>query len=188
MKEIIWTVLDVVSALVAILMAIVTMAMFVMSISTIPYLAYMALVLYLLIPREWGVFGASMAIVAGCIYLMNMFIFAIFWQPLYCLMSCVLSLAAVILMLRGKPLWLWVVVFLIFLSIGVYYIFNNNIVGPMGFLIRDRPIDTPAQWYHCYRFYWCGVVAETVSQFASFVSIIVIAVYILYQKFTSQGL
>ena len=188
MKEILWTCIEVVVALVALLMAFVAMALFGMNISTLPYLAYMALVLYLLIPREWGMFGTCAVIVAGSIYLVFMFLSTLVNQPVFCLMSSMLSLSAVVLMLRGKPLWLWGVVALIFLTIGFYYVFNNDIVGPMEFMIRDRPIDTPAQWYHCYRFYWCGVVAETVSQFAGFVSIIVIAVYILYRKFTSQGL
>lgn len=70
---------------------------------------------------------------------------------------------------------MWGVVALIFLTIGVYYVFNNDIVGPMEFRIRDRPIDTPAQWHHCYRFFWTGIVVETVSQFAGMVSVIVIS-------------
>lgn len=188
MKETLWTIVEVVVAIVTILMATVVLALFGMNLATLPYLAFMVLVLYQIVPRKWGVFGTCSAIIVACIYLANMFLFAMFWQPAFCLMSSLMPITAVILMLRRKPLWVWGVVALIFLTIGVYYVFNNNIVGPMDFRIRDRPIDTPAQWYHCYRFYWCGVVAETVSQFAGFVSIIVIAVYILYRKFTSQGL
>lgn len=182
MKEILWTIAEVVAALVALLTTFLAMALFGMNISTLPYLAYMALVLYLLIPRKWGMFGTCSAIIVACIYLANMFLFAMFWQPAFCLMSSLMPITAVILMLRRKPLWVWGVVALIFLTIGVYYVFNNDIVGPMEFRIRDRPIDTPAQWHHCYRFFWTGIVVETVSQFAGIVSVIVISVYALFQK------
>ena len=175
MKEIIWTVLEVVAALVTLLMAIGLFGLVGMSLFLLPYLAYMALVLYLLIPREWGMFGTCGAIVVGCIYLAFLFLFAIFWQPVFCLMSSLMPMTAVILMLRGTPLWLWGVVALIFLTIGVYYVFHNDIKGPMEFMISDRPIDVPAQWHHCYRFFWTGIVVETVSQFAGMVSVIVIS-------------
>lgn len=188
MKEILWTCFDVVMAIVAVVIAMGALALCGLQIHLAPFVAFLAIILYYLIPKKWGTVGLAMAVIVASVYIAIMFLSVMFEQPLYCLMSCVLSLAAVILMLRGKPLWLWVIVLLIFLSIGVYYIFNNDIVGPMGFLIRDRPIDIPAQWHHCYRFYWCGIVAETVSQFTGIVSIIVISVYSLYQKITSQGL
>lgn len=182
MKEILWTIVEVVVAIVTILMATVVLALFGMNLATLPYLAFMVLVLYQIVPREWGMFGTCSAIIVACIYLANMFLFAMFWQPAFCLMSILMPITAVILMLRRKPLWVWGVVALIFLTIGVYYVFNNDIVGPTEFRIRDRPIDTPAQWHHCYRFFWTGIVVETVSQFAGIVSVIVISVYALFQK------
>lgn len=184
MKRILWTCFEVVMAIIAVVIAVGALALCGLQIQLAPFVAFWAIILYYLIPKKWGTVGLAISIIVASIYISMMSLFALFGQPLYCLMSCILSLGAVVLMLRGKPLWLWVIVLLIFLSIGVYYIFNNDIVGPMGFLIRDRPIDTPAQWYHCYRFYWCGVVAETVSQFAGIVSILVISVYILYLKIT----
>ena len=83
--------------------------------------------------------------------------------------SSLMPMTAVILMLRRKPLWVWGVVALIFLTIGVYYVFHNDIKGPMEFMICDRPIDVPAQWHHCYRFFWTGIVVETVTNIAGFV-------------------
>lgn len=188
MKQILWTCVEVLMAIIALVIALGALALCGVSIQLAPFIGFLVIILYYFAYKRLGILGFSVAVIIAAIYLAFMFLSTLVEQPLYCLMSCVLSLAAVILMLRGKPLWLWVVVLLFFISIGVYYIFNNDIVGPMGFLIRDRPIDTPAQWYYCYRFYWCGVVAETVSQFAGIVSVIVIAAYILYQKFTSQGL
>ena len=131
MKEIIWTIAEVVAALVTLLMAIGLFGLVGMSLFFLPYLAYMALILYLLIPREWGMFGTCGAIVVGCIYLAFLFLFAIFWQPVFCLMSSLMPMTAVILMLKRKPLWMWGVVALIFLTIGVYYVFHNYIKGPM---------------------------------------------------------
>lgn len=177
MKEILWTIVEVVAVIVALLMAVVAVALFGINVSTLPYLAYMVLVLYLLVPREWGMFGYSIAIIVGSIYLANMFLFAMFWQPVFCLMSSLMPITAVVLMLRGKPLWTWGVVGLIFLTIGVLYVFHNDIIGPIEFRIRDRPIDTPAQWYHCYRFFWAGSVVETVSQFAGLASLLFLLAY-----------
>lgn len=37
---------------------------------------------------------------------------------------------------------------------GVYTLFFNDILGPIGFMIRDMPIDMPAQFYHSWRYYW----------------------------------
>ena len=182
MKEIIWTVLEVVAAIVALLMALGLFCLVGMNISFLPYVGYMALVLYLLVPWDWGMFGTCAAIVAGCIYLAFLFLFAIFWQPVFCLMSSLMPLTAVGLMLRGKPLWTWGVVALIFLTIGIFYVFHNNIIGPTEFMIRDRPIDTPAQWHHCYRFYWTGFVVETVTNLAGFVSVLLLSAYTLYSR------
>ena len=182
MKEIIWTVLEVVAAIVALLMALGLFCLVGMNISFLPYVGYMALVLYLLIPREWGMFGTCAAIVGGCIYLAFLFLFAMFWQPVFCLMSSLMPMTAVILMLRRKPLWVWGIVALIFLTIGVYFVFHNDIKGPMEFMISDRPIDTPAQWYHCYRFFWAGFVVETVTNMAGFVSVLLLSAYTLYSR------
>lgn len=176
MKEILWTIAEVVAALVALLVVLGILCLVGMSLFFLPYLAYMALVLYLLIPRDWGMFGTCGAIVVGCIYLAFLFLFAIFWQPVFCLMSSLMPMTAVILMLRRKPLWMWGVVALIFLTIGVYYVFHNDIKGPMEFMICDRPIDVPAQWHHCYRFFWTGIVVETVTNIAGFVSVIFLSV------------
>ena len=190
MKEIIWTVLEVVAALVTLLMAICLFGLVGMSLFFLPYVGYMALVLYLLIPRDWGMFGTCGAIVVGCIYLAFLFLFALFWQPVFCLMSSLLPMTTVILMLRRRPLWMWGVVALIFLTIGVYYVFHNDIKGPMEFMISDRPIDVPAQWYHCYRFFWTGYVVETVTHMAGFVSVLFLWVLPLkkYVRKACEGL
>ena len=73
----------------------------------------------------------------------------------------------------------------IFIVIGVYYVFNNDIVGPMEFAIRDRPIDTPSQWYNSYRFFWTGIVVELVTKFAGFVSVLLVLAYQIYPKVKS---
>jgi hypothetical protein len=55
--------------------------------------------------------------------------------------------------------------------------FNNDIVGPMGFMIRDRPIDVPSQWYHCYRFFWGGVLLNMISLRAGVISVLILFLY-----------
>ena len=142
----------------------------------------MAIVVYRLLPKTVGVFGIAIAIIIACLYFDVMVISALFYQPLYILMSCVVTTSAVLLLLKGKPKWLWGVVAFIYLGLGVYYLFNNDIVGPMEFMIRDRPVDVPAQWNHCYRFFWSGVLMGMITTTASYCSVVVIAIYVLYSR------
>ena len=88
---------------------------------------------------------------------------------------------AILSMLKGKPIQIWLVVLLIFLSSAVYYLFNNNIAGPMQFQITDLPIDTPSQWGNNWRLYWCGVYASTVAWIGGVISIAVMLLYNLYK-------
>lgn len=180
--NIIWRCFEVLVAFVAIMMAIGAMSLFAMSVSFIPYLGFVAIIIYLLVPKRWGVFGLSLAIMAASIYLAFMFLSSLFGQPFFCLMSCILSFGATVLMLRGKPLWVWGVIAAVFMIIGVWYVFNNDIVGPMEFMIRDRPIDTPAQWYHCYRFFWAGIVIEKVAYYAGIVSVPLLLIIFYVRK------
>ena len=162
-------------AIIAAVIGIGAMALCGFTLHFFPYIVFLAIILYYLAYKKLGILGFSVAVIIAAIYLVIMFLSTLVKQPLFCLMSCMLSLGSVVLMLRGKPLWLWGVVALIFLTIGVYYVFHNDIKGPMEFMICDRPIDVPAQWHHCYRFFWTGIVVETVSQFAGMISVIVIS-------------
>lgn len=179
MKKIIWICIKVVTAMIALLFAIIAFLPGVYGIRYMFNLAFLAIIIYQIVPRRWGVFGFSIATIIASIYYFMMFVSAIFMQPLFCLMSSILSLTTVGVMLKGKPLWMWGVVTTIFLSIGVFYVFNNDIVGPMEFRIRDMPIDTPAQWYYCYRFFWTGIVIETVTYIAGIVSVLLLSLYSL---------
>jgi hypothetical protein len=179
MKKYIWTCIEVLAAIIALMFAVGAFLLGVLAIRYMIYLVFFAIIIYHIIPRRWGVFGYSVATIIASIYYFMMFVSAIFMQPLFCLMSSVLSLATVGVMLKGKPLWMWGIVTTIFLSIGVFYVFNNDIVGPMEFRIRDMPIDTPAQWYYCYRFFWTGIVIETVSYIAGIVSVLLLSLYSL---------
>ena len=176
---------EVVVALLALVMAFGAIAIFALDWHGIPYLVFMSLIIYLLVPRAWGVIGFSVAIFVASFYLIFLFITALFWQPMHCLMSCALSLVATILLLRGKPSWMKWLVLSIFIVIGVYYVFNNDIVGPVEFAIRDRPIDTPSQWYNSYRFFWTGIVVEFVTKFAGFLSVLLVLAYQIYPKVKS---
>jgi hypothetical protein len=93
------------------------------------------------------------------------------------LMSIILPVCSTLIMLKGKPIWIGIVIFLVYLSVGFYCFFNNDIVGPMGFMIRDRPIDVPSQWYHCYRFFWGGVLLNMISLRAGVISVLILFLY-----------
>ncbi|MBQ9216177.1 MAG: hypothetical protein IJ159_05415 [Prevotella sp.] len=182
MKKFIWTCIEVMTAIIALMIAVGAFLLGVLGMRYMLYLVFIAIIIYHIIPRRWGVIGYSGAIIIASIYFIFMFLSAIVEQPVFCLMSSVLSLSAVGVMLKGKPWWTWIVVTSIFLIIGVFYVFNNDIVGPMEFRIQDMPINTPTQWYYCYRFFWTGFVIEMVTYIAGFVSIIFLSSYTLGKK------
>lgn len=183
-RHALWVIVQFFVVAIALLLFLGVVVAYGMKISIWPIIAIIAIVVCRLLPKTAGVFGIAIAIIIACLYFDVMVISALFYQPLYILMSCVVTTSAVLLLLKGKPKWLWGVVAFIYLGLGVYYLFNNDIVGPMEFMIRDRPVDVPAQWNHCYRFFWSGVLMEMITTTASYCSVIVIAVYVLYKRYS----
>lgn len=182
----IWTLFVGLIAIIAAMMALGLIAMF----ATLPFLwvfiAFWAIILYRLLPKSFGVFGVSLAIIGVCVYFVISFLSIFVYQPMHYLMKTTLAIVAVQIMLKGKPRWLWGVVALVFIGYGVFYLFNNDIVGPMTFLIMDRPIDTPSQWYDCYRFFWTGIYLDGVIWYSSIISSIIIFVYIMYNRYKDK--
>ena len=182
----IWTILVGLIAIIAAMMALGIIAMF----FTLPfiwaYIAFWAVILYHLLPKSFGVLGVSLAVIGVCVYFVISFLSIFVCQPMHYLMKIVLATVAVLIMLKGKPRWLWGVVVLIFVGCGVFYLFYNDIVGPMTFLIMDRPIDTPSQWYDCYRFFWTGIYLDGVIWYSSIISSIIIFVYIMYNMYKDK--
>lgn len=182
----IWTLFVGLIAIIAAMMALGLIAMF----ATLPFLwvfiAFWAIILYRLLPKSFGVFGVSLAIIGVCVYFVISFLSIFVYQPMHYLMKTTLAIVAVLIMLKGKPRWLWGVVALVFIGYGVFYLFNNDIVGPMTFLIMDRPIDTPSQWYDCYRFFWTGIYLDGVIWYSSIISSIIIFVNIMYNRYKDK--
>lgn len=145
-------------------------------------LGYAVIILYCLIPRSWSYVGISLSVIAACLYICAMFL-CIFYQPGSVFLSALLPIMAVLAMLKGKSLWMWCLVALIFLAMGVFSLFYNDIVGPMTFMICDRPIDVPAQWGNCYRLFWSAVLFNMVASRAGNLSILVMGGYLLYKKY-----
>ena len=182
----IWTLFVGLIAIIAAMMALGLIAMF----GTLPFLwvfiAFWAIILYRLLPKSFGVFGVSLAVIGVCVYFVISFLSIFVCQPLHYLMKTALATVAVLIMLKGKPRWLWGVVALVFIGYGVFYLFYNDIVGLMTFLIMDRPIDTPSQWYNCYRFFWTGVYLDGVIWYSSIISTIIIFIYIMYNRYKGK--
>lgn len=182
----IWTLFVGLIAIIAAMMALGLIAMF----ATLPFLwvfiAFWAIILYRLLPKSFGVFGVSLAVIGVCVYFVISFLSIFVCQPMHYLMKTALATVAVLIMLKGKPRWLWGVVALVFVGYGVFYLFYNDIVGPMTFLIMDRPIDTPSQWFDCYRFFWTGIYLDGVIWYSSIISCIIIFVYIMYNMYKDK--
>jgi hypothetical protein len=182
----IWTLFVGLIAIIAAMMALGLIAMF----GTLPFLwvfiAFWAIILYRLLPKSFGVFGFSLAVIGVCVYFVISFLSIFVCQPMHYLMKIALATVAVLIMLKGKPRWLWSVVTLVFVGYGVFYLFYNDIVGPMTFLIMDRPVDTPSQWYNCYRFFWTGIYLDGVIWYSSIISTIIIFIYIMYYRYKDK--
>lgn len=176
----------VVVAFVALIMTLGVLAVFGMQVSSWPLLGFMALIIYSLIPKTSGTLLLSVVIIAACTYFGIMLLSRFFYQPLYYLMMIILAVSGVLVMLRGKPWWMWLVIAFVFICFGIVLLFNNDIIGPMEFMISDRPFDYPAQWYHCYRFFWAGVLLNLIAWSASIISIIILFAYSMLVRYKSS--
>lgn len=103
-------------------------------------------------------------------------------QPLSILMFVLVTVWAIYTSAKGTPKILKVIIAALFLGIGIYMVFHNDIDGPLIFSIIDRPIDRPSQWLHCYRFYWTGMILYMTVWDASFLSLLLLGGYKVLKK------
>lgn len=106
-------------------------------------------------------------------------------QPLSILMFVLVTVWAIYTSAKGTPTIIKVIIAALFLGIGIYTVFHNDIYGPLIFSIVDRPIDRPSQWLHCYRFYWTGMILHMTVWDASFLSFLLLAGYKLLKKWST---
>ena len=180
MKGIILGISKVVLPLLAGIMCIGVLLIAGMSITYLSIIGLLAITLYCLVPKTWGVIPISVCVIVGCLYF-YMLILSIFYQPGYVTLLGLVPVMAVLSMLKDKPIQIWLLVLVIYLLSAVYYLFINNIAGPMQFHITDRPFDTPSQWGNNWRLYWLGVYASTVAWIGGVISIVVMLLYYLYK-------
>ena len=164
-------------ASIAAIMILGALFLLLMSPSFIILYIFMAIIIWELTPKSWNTIGWSCVLIVACLYFTIMFIAGLSWQPLRYLMSILLPICSTLVMLKGKSVWIWIVIFLVYLSVAFYCFYNNDIVGPTEFMIRDRPIDVPAQWYHCYRFFWAGVLLNMITTIAGVISVSILFLY-----------
>lgn len=182
-KNVLWILVQFVLGVTALLMFLLVLTMYIRS---WPLLVSMAIVVYFLSSRVKTFVNVSLMTITACLYFDIMMVAGLFFQPVNCMMVIVLMTLAVLLMLRGKPVWLRLFVALLYIGYGVFYLFHNDIVGPIGFMIRDRPVDVPAQWYHCYRFFWLGIYSESVAFTVGIFAIVLIVIYNLFSKYKGK--
>ena len=178
--------LTVIAAISALIMTLGVLAIFGMQVTSWPLLGFMAIIIYSLIPKTSGTLLLSVVLIAACTYFGIMLLSRFFYQPLYYLMMITLAVSGVLVMLKGKPWWMWLVIAFVFICFGIVLLFNNDIIGPMEFMISDRPFDYPAQWYHCYRFFWAGVLLNLIAWSASIISIIILFAYSMLVRYKSS--
>ena len=164
-------------ASIAVIMTLGALCLLLMSPYSFVFYIFMAIIIWELTPKSWSTIGWSCVLITACLYLAIMFITGLCWQPLRYLMSIILPVCSTLIMLKGKPIWIGIVIFLVYLSVGFYCFFNNDIVGSLGFSNIDRPINVPAQWYHCYRFFWGGVLLNMISLRAGVISVLILFLY-----------
>lgn len=164
-------------ASIAAIMILGSLCLLLMSPTSIILYIFMTIIIWELTPKSWSTTGWSCVLIIACLYLLVMFIAGLGWQPLRYLMSFLLPVCSTFVMLKGKPFWIWAAILMVYLTVGCYSLFNNDIVGPMGFMIRDRPIDVSAQWYHCYRFFWASVLLDMIATVAGVISALILFFY-----------
>ena len=186
MKKFIFVIIALVLCLIAVGTSLAIIAMFGAQPLLWVFIAFWAIILYRILPKSFGVFGIFMATIGVCVYFGIFYLSIFVCQPIHYLMKMILAVCAVMALLKGKPWGLWIIVAMVYVGFGIYYLFYNDIIGPMTFLIMDRPIDTPAQWYHCYRFFWAGVYLDSVIWFSSIFSSLFIFIYIMYDRYKEK--
>ena len=166
--NVLWRILVYVGIVVAVFV-LGFICIFLLLLPCVPSICFASYIVYFLKPKL-GTVGYSIAIIMAIIYLIVMASSYLGYQPLHYLMSTVLAISAVIMMLIGEPRWKWIAVSCIFICCGIYCFFDNGIIGPTAFMIRDRPIDIPGQWNHCYRFFWAGVLIDMIVSLSAILS------------------
>ena len=106
-------------------------------------------------------------------------------QPLSILMFVLVTVWAIYTSAKGTPTIIKVIIAALFLGIGIYMVFHNDIDGPLIFSIIDRPIDRPSQWLHCYRFYWTGMILHMTVWEASFFSFLLLGGYKVFKNLST---
>ena len=106
-------------------------------------------------------------------------------QPLSILMFVLVTVWAIYTSAKGTPTIIRVIIAALFLGIGIYTVFHNDIYGPLIFSIVDRPIDRPSQWLHCYRFYWIGMILHMTVWDASFFSFLLLGGYKVFKNLST---
>ena len=90
-RHALWVIVQFVVVAIALLLFLGVVVAYGMKISIWPIIAMMAIVVYRLLPKTVGVFGIATAIIIACLYFDVMVMSALFFQPLYILMSCVVT-------------------------------------------------------------------------------------------------
>ena len=150
--------------------------------SSITLYFFMTIIILNATSKSWGILEWSCVLILACLYFAMMFFAFLCWQPLMYLMSILLPVYSTWILLKGKPYWIYFAIFIVYLSVGCCCFFNNHIIGPMSFLISDLPIDIPSQWFHCYRFFWAGVLLDMITTNAGIISVSILLLYMIWKE------
>ena len=108
-------------------------------------------------------------------------------QPFGMLVVMYLMLEMVYHLLKRESWKWWFNTLLVFAVVGIWYVFENDLPGPMSWRICDNIIDTPGQWFDCYRLYWFGSVAYTTCLLGGVASAVMLLVVKGIRKLREKG-
>ena len=123
--KIIKNILSFLLASIAVIMTLGALCLLLMSPYSFVFYIFMAIIIWELTPKSWSTIGWSCVLITACLYLAIMFITGLCWQPLRYLMSIILPVCSTLLLLKGKPIWIWIIIFIVYLSVGCYCFFYN---------------------------------------------------------------
>ena len=137
LMKIIWTIIVGLVAIMAVVMALAIIAVFGIQPILWMIIGFWTIIMYRILPKSFSTFAISMATVGFCFYFDFFYLSVFVYQPIHYLIKMALAVCAVLALLKGKPWWLWIIVATVYVGFGIYYLFFNDIIGPMTFFMMD---------------------------------------------------
>lgn len=111
----------------------------------------------------------------GCLIVISLiagFILASFAAPIFVLTEFIIVTIIILKLLKKRGAIYWIATILIFVAVGLWIVFNNNLPGPWVMECFRR--HEYMQWSFEYRFYWCGQIVQLTLIYATPIAVLLL--------------